>query len=539
MYDPSGVKHRLLISVGLLVGGCSLEGLADGNGGTGGSGTTTAGTNNTASTNATTGTGGGIQASVFTWVTSFGNELVQGTSPYATDSGSGSTIRISAPGPDGDVWVAAATKGAIDPDGSGGAEPAGTPDSYNLFVLRLDTAGEISVFRAFEGTLADIEDPLAVGAIERLPGGAFAVVGTIRGGSVDVSPAGVLSQGSATDDAYVIRFDDDGTPTHARQVGGSNVQSLRAATLSGDTLVVGGRFKRVLEVEDPLGGVDAACAYNVASEEYERMLVATFDPDTLVCTGFAMVGATDTSAVQQVRAVVADASGIYVAGSFTRQIVAAPSFDMPSSSGEDGFIVALAPDLSPVRWMSRLTSNRSAANDGLRGLAIAGGTLWVGGFHDRGTSAVMGMEPMLGKVDGITTNDCILPLADGRDGVVGRLSLEDGSCEGALSIGGAQEDEVRVLMPSGEGVFAGGFTTVGVPGLDPSAGGGSRDGFFALFVGPGVVLVGGRSLGGVSWDYLDALRVHEQALVLGGSYDASFDVLDGHADFWVGRTPQR
>ncbi|MCP6576677.1 hypothetical protein NL496_28700, partial [Klebsiella pneumoniae] len=79
---------------------------------------------------ATGGEGGGFE-SAFDWIASIGNDETQGTSPYPTDAGSGSTLRVSEPGPDGTVWIAAATKGSIDPDGPGGLAGGGNPSSRN------------------------------------------------------------------------------------------------------------------------------------------------------------------------------------------------------------------------------------------------------------------------------------------------------------------------------------------------------------------------------------------------------------------------
>ncbi|NUO53378.1 MAG: hypothetical protein HOV80_31400 [Polyangiaceae bacterium] len=519
----------------LFAGACSLEGLSDGTGG-GTSSSTTQTSASTAATSSSSTGGAGGEASVFTWVTSFGNDLVQGTRPYGSDAGSGSTLRMSDAGPDGDVWIAAATKGAIDPDGVGGSDALGNPLSTNLFLAHVGADGTLLGFFAFEGNFLDIDDTLQIGGVVRLPGDAIAILGTLKGGNIDFGAAGTVEQTSATDDAFVVRIDANGVATHARELGGANSQLLRAGALQGQKLLVTGRFKRILDVRGPDGASDAPCAYNQPMEDYERTLVASFDADNLSCTRLATFAATTASAVQQAHALAVDATGIYIAGTFTRELIAPPLPAMPKSAGEDGYIDAIEPSLQTpeARWTARLTSNRATANDGVRALALWGGSLWVGGFQERGTNAVMSQEPALGVVD-MSVPTCTLALAEGRDGVVGRLDPSTGECEGAIVLGAAQEDEVRGMAALADGIVATGFTTGGIPALDGSAGGGSRDGFFARFEGAGVVVAGGRTLGGVSWDYLDAARPVDGALVLGGSYDASFDVLKGHADFFVGK----
>jgi hypothetical protein len=515
-----------------LAGACSLEGLADG------SGTTTAAATSSASSSSQAGGGGegGSTPSPFSWSRSFGNELVQGTSPYGTDAGSGSTLRASEPGPEGDVWIAAATRGMIDPDGAGGFDAAGSPDSANLFLLRVGKSGELLAFRALEGALADLDGALSVGAVVRQDGGTPVVVGTFRGGTIDVGSLGTLSQPNLSqDDAFVVRFDASGEPTQARQFGGANDQTLRAAVPTEQAVVVAGKFKRVLDIEDLDGVADGACAYDQPMEGFERTLVAVLDPDTLACTDFVTFAATEDGAAQQAFAVAADTSGIYVGGSFSRQLIAAPHPTVLSSAGEDGFIAAIEPDLSAVRWIDRLTSNRYSANEGVRALALAGGSLWVAGFQDQGTSAVMGGEPTLGTPDAQPIDDCVLAVAVRRDGIVGRLDLATGACQGAVVLGGAEEDEVRGAVPFGAGVTVTGFTTVGVAGLAGEFAAGSRDGFVAhLDTSQGVTLTGGLMLGGVSWDYVDFARHHDGAILVGGSFGSPFGGLEGTTDFYFG-----
>lgn len=538
-------RRSLPLLSALLPLACSLDGLAGG-GGTGGAGGAGGGTTATASSSGGPqggggegGAGGGVP-SAFTWLKTIGNDQVQGTSPYATDAGSGSTLRVSEPGPGGEVWLAVATQGAIDPDGAGPFESSGNPDSYNLFVLELDDDGTLLHFVTLAGELENIQDPLSVGAVVRLDGGAIAVAGTFKGGAIDLAPVGVITQPSLSqDDAFVIRISADGAVTHARQLGSGNSQTARAAVLHGSQLLVAGKTKRTLSVMNPSGGAtDAACALSSPMDEWERALVAVLDSSDLSCAGIVTFQATDLNATQQAWAITSDASGVYVAGSYNRQIIAPPLPAVPASSNDDGFVVALEADLAlpTVRWVARATSNRNGAADGLRAATIAGGMVWVGGYLERGTTAVMSAEPEIGIVDGLPGNDCVLPLAETRDGVVGALDPQTGACSGALLLGGGQQDEVRGLVPFGAGVAATGFATNGVAGLDASLAGGSRDGFVA-FLTDEALLDGGLLLGGLSWDYLDAARVRGSGLILAGSYDAPFDVLDGDADFFAGYLP--
>lgn len=548
---PARRLAALLACAGLA--GCSLEGLADGpaaGGGGGGGADVTVTTVSTggagggqASGGAGTGGGGGEggAGSAFTWLRSFGNELNQGTSPYVGDAGFGSTLRMSAPLPNGDVWLAAATSGAIDPDGPGGFEPAGNPASRNLFVLRLSADGDLLDFVTYEGTLADVDNSLTVGAIQAYDDG-VAIAATFHGGSVDLQGAGVVTQSSPSiDDAFVVWLDPDGVAVAARQLGGANAQTARALFRVGDRLLMAGKLKKVLQVTDPLTGLpDSACTFSQNADVFERVLVAAFDLPTFSCLAIGTLGATDDSAVQQAHSLWADASGVYVAGSFNRQIVAPPLATVPATASEDGFAAAFEPDLgAPVpRWVVRATSNRTSAVDGLRAIRGDGTRLYVGGYLESGNSPVDAEGPSVALVDAIPDNDCLLDgnALKGRDGLVAVLDPATGACLGATLLGSFDGDEVRALSAHPDGVIASGLTTTTIPGLDDALAGGSRDGFFVT-LDPSLTIVGGRMIGGLSWDYMDAAHDGTGGVLLAGSFGAPFDQLTGQGDFFVGLLP--
>ena len=518
----------------LLAAGCSLDGLAEG-GSAGGGGAAAATSTSVSAGGAGDGGGtGGSVESAFDWLRSVGNVGSQGTSPYPTDAGNGSSLRMSAPDANGAVWICAVTEGAIDPDGPGGYDAAGNATSRNLFLLELGEDGALLSFHAYAGDLVDVDDSLSVGAIERLDAGAIAVVGTFRGGTLDFGAAGMMTQSSQTqDDAFVVRFDADGVATIARQLGGANAQTARAAVYDGNRMLVAGKLKRTMKVTDPVTTLeDDGCAYSVGTEDFERATMLVFDPETLACKHLATLAGVDTSATQQAYGVWTDASGVYVVGGFTKQILAAPLAAVPAAAGEDGFVAAFENNLAnpTPRWVARATSNRNSATDSLRAVYADGARVFVGGFLERGTSMVGGMDPALGVIGG---SPCAVATPVGRDGIVGVLDVTTGACLGTLLLGGVDEDEVHAITPTPLGIAASGFTTNGIAGLDASLRGGSRDGFVAL-LDPALTISGGRVLGGTSWDYLDGAWVDGAKLRVAGSYDTRFDFLDGQSDFFIG-----
>jgi len=280
----------------------------------------------------------------------------------------------------------------------------------------------------------------------------------------------------------------------------------------------------------------------VTLDEFERSLIAVFSSETLECTRLVTFQATPAAATpaQQAHAIAADASGVYVAGSFTRDIVVPPLDPLVATGGEDGFVVALDPDLSLAapRWIARVTSSGSAPqkSDGLRAVTVsATGSIWVGGYVDY-TTAVTGEVGVVGQ----PVNVCALPALAKRDGLVSALDPITGACQFATLLGGAQDDEVRGLKTWPDGrVLVSGFVTGGIAGLS-TIDGGSRDGYVALVEGQqgSSLVAGGYVLGGTSWDYLDGVAGTSGAeLILAGSFGVPFDMLDGETDFFAASIP--
>ncbi|MBL8742480.1 MAG: hypothetical protein JNK04_15330, partial [Myxococcales bacterium] len=258
----------------------------------------------------------------------------------------------------------------------------------------------------------------------------------------------------------------------------------------------------------------------------------SFDADTLSCDTLYTLTATDNGATQQVLGVAADASGVYLAGSFTRQIIAAPLMSLPVVSGEDGFVVALKPDLSPgAAWIARATSSLGGASDQLRSIAIDGTRLVVGGHLGTGTGS---NTPSFGRATGGEVCTLEAPVTVTIDGFVGVLQKSNGDCLGATRLGEGGVDHVRAVIPDGQGVIATGFTD-GMAGLETTVAAPlSRNGFIAR-LDASLGLVGGIALGGTSLDYVDGARPVQGGVVVAGSFGAPFDLLTTQDDFYVGK----
>jgi len=513
---------------------CSLGGLADGGGAGGDTASTSsiggAGGQGGVATGAG-GVGGEPPVSRFVWQASFGNQGIQATSPFSTDP-HGSTLRLSAPSATGAVWVAFTTSGLLDPDGDGGASPAGVVDMQSLFLLELQPDGAVSAFRGYTGPPASVENGLSVDAITR-DGEGVIVVGSFRTGSLDLGVGTVTQSNTGADDAFMLVLDADAEPIAARHITGlsNDTQTARAATTFDDTLYVGGKFRQSFSLVDPATDiVDAGCAFEDIDEVFDRAYVTSFDLATLACVTLYSFTAVDPGAAQQVFDIAVDDSGVYLAGSYTRQIIASPIAVLPSTSAEDGFVIALKPNLvAGARWVARATSSRGSANDALRAIQLGDDRVWVGGYLAAGTGT---QTPTFGRLaEGTICSDLAGPM--NIDGFVGSLDRASGDCIAARLLGGDGVDQVRTISVSGAGIVVGGFSD-GLPGLETSiASPLTRNGFFAR-LDASLVVTGGVALGGTSLDYVDGVREIDGGYLVAGSFGAPFDFLAGQDDFFVG-----
>lgn len=522
---------RLLL-IASVCSACSLDGLADGAGAQGGAPTTTstggAGGDGGSPVGAG-GAGGGPAMSRFVWIESIGNAETQATSPFATDP-NGASLRMSEPDASGAVWLALVTVGELDPDGAG-PFIGGAPGFHGLFLVELQADGSVTAFQSYLGPPEDIDNGLVVDDIVR-SGAGVGVVGTFRTGTIDFGIGTITQPNTTADDGFLLVADEDGQAIAARHFTGlsNDTQTARALASFGGKLFVGGKLKQsfsIVDVSDDT--VEATCAFEDTKEVFERAYVALFDETTLACEKLQTLTAVDSGAAQQVFGVAADASGVYLAGSYTRQLIAAPLPAMPATAAAEGFVVALQPDLTPV-WTARATSGQGTGDDALRSIFIAGTKLVVGGYLEDGTGPQL---PSFGRVQTGT----VCTFTEGPtdyDGFVGILTKNSGDCTAATLLDANGVDQVRAVAPDGDGVLATGFTD-GFPGLETTAADpSSRSGFLAR-LDSSLIVTGGAAIGGTSLDYVDGARAVDGGFLVAGSYGVPFDVLESERDFFVGK----
>lgn len=531
---------RLCLYVVCGLTACSLDGLADGAGGstttvsTGGAPTVGGGGSlaigGAGGTAGEGGMGGADPGPHFRWVVSFGTDESQSTSPTGAEPGGISTLELSDPDDDGSVWVAAVTKGEMDV--GGGFSPGGDPEQLNLFLIEIDARGVITQFHAFAGQNDPASRSLTVDAVVRRPSGGVFVAGTLRQGSLDWGGTLPLVSSQSSPSGYVLAYDQMGAPVAARHFTSvaNRTQTVRALALSGTQLLVGGQYERAIQVLDPEGGASPVpCTFD-QSESSTRAFVASLDLDTLACTAMYRTGTSNATvtAKHEVTGMAVDPFGVYLVGTYTEEIVAEPRPVLGAAFGlkTDGFVLALQPDLSGAQWIARASSIGNRA-DVLSVVTVDEGRVWIGGQANDTTSEEL-VELGYPNVQCSTAETAKL-----RDVFVGALDLVTGDCQSATLLGsGHNADFARALVSTPTGIVVAG-SSWGIDGFDLTLGGNAtRDGFTAFLQSDGQV-ESGLLIGGVGKDYLDGLQPYDGGFIVAGSYDQAFGGLTGDDRFYV------
>ena len=210
-----------------------------------------------------------------------------------------------------------------------GLGPMASTGSTDIFVAKFDPMGKAIWSKRFGDASSQSAASVAVDSM-----GAIYVTGTMQG-SVDFEGKLITSAGS--DDAYLVRFEPDGTPAWARVFGDISRQNGRRVAVSKTNLVIiAGEFSSAIQFDaapnnmhTAVGGVD--------------IFVARFDASGFVSgsRGFGSM-ASDT-----VRGLRLDASDqVYLTGAYDTTI----DFDgqmLTSTGGRDAYLAILAPNLAP------------------------------------------------------------------------------------------------------------------------------------------------------------------------------------------------
>jgi hypothetical protein len=238
-------------------------------------------------------------------------------------------------------------------DGAGGAYVTGPLGGGSVFLARFNSEGEQLWYRSFTSGSTDYVQAIAPDGA----GGCF-LSGTTRGS--------LAGPNAGQEDAFVVRYDEDGNQLWARQFGSEQADLCEAACAdSAGGVILSGRTSGVL---------------GVASFGFGDAWIARYDADGnrlwIVQVG--------TPAPEALMALCADGVGGFYAGGST-----SGSWGGPSAGGSDAVLLHLTGS-GQVLWVRQLGTNepeyaRSLATDAAGGVYVFGDTFGsLGGPHNLG-----------------------------------------------------------------------------------------------------------------------------------------------------------
>lgn len=382
------------------------------------------------------------------------------------------TVRASATGPDGSVWLVADLKAGPDSQPIKGAR--------DVALMRLDSAG-----RVVSTTTIGAADKASGYAISVAADGRVAVAGSV---------VGALEPGKTGDvatvaDSFVTVFDAQGAELWTQRRGARAADEATAVVFGADGRVhVAGRAQSAMLGAAPSGGWDGYV------QSFSQSQIHPLAPTVGASTGVTQFG---TASDDGVSAMTVDGSDLYTAGIENGRLmlrrfdlsqggapVAVASRDLGAASGEvaglmvsggrlvvagstrnaeldidtvtrahagetDAFVAAV--DLSLTESAGdRLTYLGGAGEDGLADVKLADGKVWLTGVADRPLGAkaedpirahLTRLDPLTGQVEwrrewtGVSdqATPMTLAVASGGASVLDRLGLPMGEIDQSQS----------------------------------------------------------------------------------------------------------
>lgn len=321
----------------------------------------------------------------------------------------GVTVKSSATGPGGSLYVLADASGTVN-----GQPVKGASD---VALMKYDSAGNLLYTRTLgaDGTASGLS--LAVAA-----DGKVAIAGSI---------SGALDGGTAAatgNDAFVTLFDDDGAELWTKRektardgeasavafgADGSVYVASRQKSASGDwdaaltaysatgtmrgTQLIAGagdQSPRAIAVQDLGGGVQRV---TLADVEGAKLTLRQFDDDgaTLLAGATRDLGSLSGG---DISGLVVDGSDLYVAGTTKSGGLTSGAVARAYSGGQDGFVAKIGADLV-AGGGDRISYIGGAGDETIAGIAMQGGQVYVGGD----STAAFGGQSALRDRDGFVT----------------------------------------------------------------------------------------------------------------------------------------
>ncbi len=253
------------------------------------------------------------------------------------------TVRASAAGPDGSMWIVA--------DVSVGSSTQPIKGQADVVLMKLDSAGNVVVSRALGAASKASGYAIAVDADGRV-----AVAGSVVGALVP----GEAGASATTADSFVTVFDADGREQWTQRRGARAEDEATAVSFGADGRVyVAGRARSAMPGALAVGGWDGYV------QAFSESQVHSLAPITATATGAAQFG---TAGDDNVQAMTVDGDNLYTAGIENGAFVLRHFRIGPTG----------APELLGVRDLG------SASGGEIAGLAVADGRLIVSGATRNG-----------------------------------------------------------------------------------------------------------------------------------------------------------
>ena len=378
------------------------------------------------------------------------------------------TVRASATGPDGTLWIVA--------DVDAGPDNQPIKGQRDVALLKYDSAGRLVATRSLGAASTASGYAIAVDATGRV-----AVAGSVTG-ALDAGKTGDVA---AVADSFVTVFNADGEEVWTQRRGARSADEATSVSFGANgTVYVAGRAQSALPGTTGVGGWDGYL------QTFTETQAFSFSPVIGTAGAVRQFGTTGDDGVQ---AITVDGSSLYAAGvengravvrRFTLDVAGVPTLaatrDLGAASGEiagvavsggrviltgttrnaalsagtvnrahsggtDAFVAVLSSNLA-VSASDRLTYHGAAGDDTAADVKVHNGKIWITGVANRALGAkatdptqgyLARLDPLTGAVeysrswagDGQQAAPLTLAVASGGASVLDRLGLPRGEID--------------------------------------------------------------------------------------------------------------
>lgn len=383
------------------------------------------------------------------------------------------TVRASAVGPDGSLWIVA--------DVTAGPDTQPIKGVQDVALMKYDPAGRLVATRTLGAASTASGYAIAIDA-----NGQVAVAGSVTGAlSTKATDAGKTGDVAGVADSFVTVFDKDGQEIWTQRRGARAADEATSVSFGADgTVYIGGRAKSAVTGAAAVGGWDGYVQAFKAGEPYptagivskataasqfgtsgdDAVDAMTIDGSNLYTAGVengrAVVrrftldaaGVPTLASTRDLGTISGDIAGVSVSGG--QVILTGTSRDSglsagttttTHSGGKDVFVATLSADLTPAGG-DRMTWYGGAGDDSAADVKIHNGKVWITGVADRDPAAdetdpatgyLVRLDPASGAVEyerswsgeGDQARPLTLAVATGGASVLDRLGFPQGEID--------------------------------------------------------------------------------------------------------------